>query len=185
MNRQKRRQTILREREKSGSENTMEWTHKMGRLTVWQSSKSYPWKTVAVQQLNCVQPFETSWTTACQAPLSFVIFWSLLRFMPIESVMLSNHLILGHPLLLLPSIFPQIRVFSNELALPIRWPKYWSFSIRTSSEYSGLISLMIDWFDLLTVQGTLKESCPAPQFKSVSSLVLSSLYGTSLTSVQN
>ena len=125
----------------------------------------------------------TPGTAAHQAPLSSTLSQSLLRFLSIESVMLSNHLTLCHPLLLLPSIFPQIRVFSNELALPVRWPKYWSFSMRTSNEYSGLISLRIDWFDLLSVQGTLKESCPAPQFKSVSSLVLGSLYGASLTSV--
>ena len=91
--------------------------------------------------------------------LSFTIFWSLLTFMYIELVMLSNHLILCHCLLLLPSIFPSIRVFSGESALRIRWPKYWSFSfsISPSSEYSGLISFRMDWFDLLAVQGTLKS----------------------------
>ena len=91
--------------------------------------------------------------------LSSTISWSLLRFMPTESVTLFNHLILGCPLFLLPSIFPSIRVFSNELALHIRWPKYWrfSFSISPSSEYSGLISFRIDWFDSLSVQGTLKS----------------------------
>ena len=101
----------------------------------------------------------TLWTIACQASLSFIISWSLLKFMSIESVMPSNHLILCHLLLLLPSVFPNIRVFSNELALCIRWPKYWSFSssISPSNEYSGLISLRIDWFDLLAVQGTLKS----------------------------
>ena len=95
---------------------------------------------------------------ACQASLSFIISWSLFKLMSIESVMLSNHLILCCPLLL-PSIFPSIRVFSNELALYIRWPKYWSFrfSISPSSEYSGLISFRIDWFDLLEVQRTLKN----------------------------
>ena len=95
----------------------------------------------------------------CSMPSSVVlhISWSLLKFMSIESLMLSNHLILCHPLLLLPSIFPSIRVFSNELALCIRWPKYWSFSISPSNEYSGLISFMIDWFDLLAVQGILKN----------------------------
>ena len=82
---------------------------------------------------------------------------SLLKFMSIESVMPSNHLILCRPLLLLPSIFPSIRIFSNELALPIRWPKYWSFSMSPSNEYSRLISFRIDWFDLLAVQGTLKS----------------------------
>ena len=97
----------------------------------------------------------------CSTPasLSFTIFRSLLKLMSIESVMPSNHLILCRPLLLLPSIFPRVRVFSNESVLPIRWPKYWSFSfsIRSSNEYSGLISFRIDWFDLLAVQGTLKS----------------------------
>ena len=91
--------------------------------------------------------------------LSFTISWNLLKLMSIESVMPYNHLILCHPLLLLPSIFPSIRVFSNELALPIRWPEYWnfSFSISPSNEYSGLISFRIDWFDLLAVLGTLQS----------------------------
>ena len=106
-----------------------------------------------------VRLFATPWTAARQASLSFTISCSLPRFMPTESVMPSNRLILCHPLLLLPSIFPSIRVFSNELALHIRWPKYWSFSlcIRPPSEYSVLISFRIDWFDLLAVQGTLKS----------------------------
>ena len=99
----------------------------------------------------------TPWTAACQASLSYTISWSLLRFMSIESVMLSNHLILCHPLLLLPSIFPSSWVFSNELALHIMWTKFWSFSISPSNEYSGLISFRIDWFDLLAVQGALKS----------------------------
>ena len=96
---------------------------------------------------------------AHQVSQSFTISWSLLKLMSIESVMPSNHLILCHPLLLLPSIFPSIRVFSNELALYIRWPKYWgfSFSISLSSEYSGLISFGTDWFDLFAVQETLKN----------------------------
>lgn len=92
-------------------------------------------------------------TAAHQAPLSFIISWSLLKLMSIESMMPSNHLILCRPLLLLPSIFPSIQVFSNESALCIRWPKYWSFSVSSSNEYSGLISFRIDWFDLFTVQG--------------------------------
>ena len=98
-------------------------------------------------------------TAAQQASLSFTISQSLLRFMSIESVMLSNHFILCHSLLLLPSIFPSIRVFSNELAVRIRWPKYWSFSfsINPSNEYSGFISFRMDWLDLLAVQGTLKR----------------------------
>ena len=99
----------------------------------------------------------TPLTTARQASLSFIVSQSLLKFMSIESVMPSSHLILYRPLLLLSSIFPSVRVFSNESALHIRWPKYWSFSISPSNEYSGLISLRIDWFDLLAVQGTLKS----------------------------
>ena len=101
----------------------------------------------------------TLWTAARQASLSFTISWSLLKFMSIESVMPSNYLILCHPLLLLPSIFPSIRVFSNESVLHIRWPKYWSFSFRIcpSNENSGLISFRFDWLDLLAVQGTLKS----------------------------
>ena len=101
----------------------------------------------------------TPWTAARQATLSITNSWSLLKLMSIESVMPPNHLILCHPLLLLPSIFPSIRVFSNELVLCIQWPKYWSFSfsIGTSSEYSGLISFRMDWLDLLAVQGTLKS----------------------------
>ena len=112
-----------------------------------------------VQPLNCVQLFETLWTAVHQASLSITIFQSLLKFMSIESVVPFNHLIFCHPLLLLPSIFPIIRVFSNESAVGIRWPKYWSFSfsISPSNEYSGLISFRIDWLDLLAVQGTLKS----------------------------
>ena len=100
-----------------------------------------------VQLLTCVQLFVTPWAAAGQTSLSFTISRSLLKLMSIKSVMPSNHLILCHPLLLLPSIFPSIRVFSNELALHMRWPKYWSFSFSPSSEYSGLISLRIEWFD--------------------------------------
>ena len=98
-------------------------------------------------------------SAACQASLSTTNFWSLLKLMSIESVMLSNHLILCCPLLLLPSVFPNIRVFSSESVLRIRWPKYWSFSfsISPSNEYSGLISFRMDWLDLLAVQGTLKS----------------------------
>ena len=112
-----------------------------------------------VQLLSRVQLFVTTWTAARQASLSFTNSWSLLRVMSIELVMLSNHLILCHPLLLLPSIFPSTRVFSNESVLHIRWPKYWnfSFSISPSKEYSGLISFRTDWLVLLAVQGTLKS----------------------------
>ena len=103
--------------------------------------------------------FVTPWTAARQASLSFTNSWNLFKLMSIESVIPCNHLILCCPLLLLPSIFPSIRVFTNESALCIRWPKYWSFSlsISPSPEYSGLISFRIDWLDLLAVQGTLKS----------------------------
>ena len=114
---------------------------------------------VVVQSLSCDQLFVTPWAAACQASLFFTISRSLLKLMSIELVMPSNHLIFCHPLLFLSSVFPSIRVFSNELALRIRWPKYWSFSfsISPSNEYSGLISFKIDRFDLLAVQGTLKS----------------------------
>jgi len=112
-----------------------------------------------VQSLNCVQPFATPWTAARQASLSITNSQSLLKLMSIESVMPSNHLILCHPLLLLPSIFPIIRVFPKESVLHIKWPEYWSFSfsISPSNEYSGLIPFRIYWFDLLAGQGTLKS----------------------------
>ena len=112
---------------------------------------------IVVQSLSCVQLFVTPWTAAYQASLPFTTSQSLHKLMSIESVMLSNHLILCHPLPLLPSVFPCIRVFSNESGLCIRWPKYWSFSfsISPSNECSELISFRIDWFDLLAVQGTL------------------------------
>ena len=114
---------------------------------------------VVIQLLSCVWLFATPWTASCQASLSFTVSWSLFRFMSIESVMLSKHLILCCTLLHLLSIYPSIRVFFNDFALHIRWQKYWSFSfsIRSSNEYSGLISFRIDWFDLLAVQGTLKS----------------------------
>ena len=101
----------------------------------------------------------TPWTIACQASLSFTVSWSSLKFMPIELVMLANHLILFCLLLLLPLIFPSIRVFSNKSTFHIKWPEYWSFSFSNSpsSDYSELISFRIDWFDLLAVQGTLKS----------------------------
>ena len=114
------------------------------------------YKFSSVQLLSCVQLFATPWTAACQASLSITNSWSLFKLMSIESVMPSNHLILCCPLLLLPSLIPSIRVFSNESALPIRWPKF-SFIISPSSEYSGLISFRMDWLDLLAVQGTLKS----------------------------
>ena len=122
----------------------------------------------------------------CKASMSFINSRSLLKPMSIELVMSSNHLILRCPLLLLPSIFPSIRVFSNESALHVRWPKYWSFgfSISPSNEHPGLISFRMDWLDLLAVQGTLKSS-PTPQFKSINSLVHSFLYSPTLTSIHD
>ena len=111
----------------------------------------------SVQLLRHVQFFVTPWTAAHKASLSITNSRTLLKLMSIASVMPSRHLILCHPLLLLPSIFLSIRVFSSELALCIRWPKYWSFSISPSSEYSGFISSRINWFDFLAVQGTLKS----------------------------
>ena len=112
----------------------------------------------SVQLLSCVLFFVTPWTAASLASQSITNSWSLLKLMSIELVMPSNHLILCHPLLLLPSIFPSIRVFSSESVLHIRWPEYWnfSFSISFSNEYSGLIYFRMDWFDLFAVQGTLK-----------------------------
>ena len=134
---------------------------------------------VAVQSLSRVRLFATRWTAARQASLSITNSWNLLKLMSIESVMPSNHITLCSPLLLLPSIFPSIKVFSNELAFCIRWPKYWKFSISPSSEYSGLISFRMDWLELLAVQGTLKSS-PASQLKSISSSALSLLYSPTL-----
>ena len=112
-----------------------------------------------VKSLSRVRLFLTPWTTACQASLSFIISLCLLKLMSTESVMPSNHLILCHPLLLPPSVFPSIRIFSSELAFSIRWPEYWrfSFNISPSNECSGLISFRIDWLDLLAVHGTLKS----------------------------
>ena len=114
---------------------------------------------ISVQSLSHVQLFVTPWIAARQASLSITSSWRLLKPMSIESVMPSSHLILCHPLLLLPPIPPSIRVFSNESALRIRWPKYWSFSfsISPSDEHPGLISFRMDWLDLLSVQGTLKS----------------------------
>ena len=113
----------------------------------------------SVQSLSCVRLFATPWITAHQASLSITISWSSLRLTSTESMMLSSHLILGRPLLLLPPIPPSIRVFSNESTLPMKWPKYWSFSfsIIPSKETPGLISFRMDWLDLLAVQGTLKS----------------------------
>ena len=128
----------------------------------------------------------TPWTAAHQVSLSITSSQSLLKLMSTKSVIPSNYLIHCCPLLLLSSIFPSIRVFSNELVLPIRWSTNGSFSfiISPSNEYSGLISFRIDWFDLHAVEGTLKSS-PTPQFKSISSSALSLLYGPTLTSIHD
>ena len=140
----------------------------------------------SVQSLHRIRLFAIPWTAACQAFLSITNSWSLPKVISIESVMLSNHLILCHPLLPLPSIFPSIRVFSNESALCIRWTKYWSFSfnISPSNEHSGLISFRMDWLDLLAVQGT-QDSSPTPQFKSINSAVLSFLHSPTLISIHD
>ena len=129
----------------------------------------------------------TSWTVANQASLSFTISQSLFKLMSIESMMPSNHLILCYPLLLLPSIFPSTRVFSNDSTLPIRWPKYWSFSlsISPSNEYSGLIFFRVDWFDLLAVQGTLKSLLQHHSLKASILRLLAFFYFPVLTSVHD
>ena len=135
-----------------------------------------------VQSLSCVRLFATTWTAARQASPSITSSWSLLKLMSIVTVMPSNHIILCHPLLLLPSIFPSIRVFSNKSVICTRWPKYWSFSfsISPSKECTGLISFRIDWFDLCSPKDS-QESSLTPQFKSINSLVLSFLYSQILT----
>ena len=140
----------------------------------------------SVQSLSRVRLFVTPWTAACQASLSITNSWSIPKLMSIESVMPSNHLILCHPLLLLPSIFPGIRIFSNESALCIRWPKDWSFSfnISNSNEHPGLISLRTDWLDLLAVQGTLKSLLQLHTSKA-SILQHSFLHSPTLTSIHD
>ena len=139
---------------------------------------------MSVQSLCRVRLFATPWAAAHKASLSITNSQSLLKLMAIESVMPSNHLILCHPLLLLPSIFPNIRVFSSESVLRIRWPKYWSFSfsISPSSEYSGLISFEIDWLDLPAVQGTFKSLL---QHHSSKASAFSFVYSPTLTSIHD
>ena len=139
-----------------------------------------------VPLLGCVRLFVIPWTTANQAFLSFTISQSLLKLMAIESMMPSNQPILCHPLHLLPSIFPSIRVFSNESVLHIKWSKFWnfSFSISPSNEYSGLISFKIDWVDLLAVQGTLENLLQHHSLKA-SVLQLTLLHGPALTSIHD
>ena len=138
----------------------------------------------SVQSLSRVLLFVTPWIAARQASLSITNSWSSLRVASIESVMPSSHLILCRPLLLLPSVPPSIKVFSNESTLRMRWPKYWSFSfsIIPSKEIPGLISFIMDWLDLLAVHGT-QESSPTPQFKSINSLALSFLHSPILTPI--
>ena len=137
--------------------------------------------------LSCVQLFAIPWTAAHQASLSFSITWSLLELMSIEPMMPPNHLILCRPLLLLPSIFPSIRVFCSQSVLRIRWPKYrsFSFSISPSPESSWLISFRIDWFDLLVVQGTLKSLLQHHSSKASILSVLSFLYSSTLPSIHD
>ena len=137
----------------------------------------------SVHSLSRVQHFVTPWTAACQASLSIISSQSLLKFMSIKSVMPSNHLILWHYLLLLPSMFPSISIFSSESVLHIRWPEYWSFSfsISPSNEYSGLISLRLDWLDFFVIQGTFKSLLQHHSF----SLVLGFPYSPTLTSIHD
>ena len=141
----------------------------------------------SVQSLSCVWLFATPWIAACQASLSITNSRSSLRLTSIESVMPSSHLILCHPLLLLPPIPPSIRVFSNESTLRMRWPVYWSFSfsIIPSKEIPGLISFRMDWLDLLAVQETLKSLLQYSQLKSIDSSLLSFLYSPTLTSIHD
>ena len=134
-----------------------------------------PWRSLSHVWLSA-----TRWTAACQPPLSSTISWNLLKLIPVESVMPSNHLILCHPLLLFPLIFPRIRVFSNESTLYIRWPKFWSFPNSLSSEYSGLTSFEMAWFDLLAIQETLKRL-----FQHHNSSALSLLYGPTLLPIHD
>ena len=165
----------------------MRWLWCLPRVGVvywgWGASEKAWWFS-SVQSLSHVLLFATPWTATCQASLSITNSQSLLKLLSIESVIPSSYLILCHPLLL-PSVFPSIRVFSSEPVLCIRWPKYWNFSftISPSNEYSGLISFRMDWLDLLARDS--QESSPTPQFKSINSSVLSFLYGPILTSIHD
>ena len=133
--------------------------HTLSLQAMGSEGKWPEWFFSSVQSISCVRLFATPWTAARQTSLSIINYQSLFKLMSIKLVMTSNHLILYCPLLLQPSIFPSIRVFSNELVLHSRWPKYWSFSfsISPSNEYSGLISCRMDWLDILAVQGTLRS----------------------------
>ena len=141
----------------------------------------------SVQLLSFVRLFATPWIAPRQASLSITNFWSLLKHMSIKSVMPSNHLILRRPFLLLSSICPSIRVFSNESVLHIKWPKYWSFSfnISPSNEYSGLISFRMNSFGSPCSPRDPQESSPTPQFKSTNSFALSFLYSPTLTCIHD
>ena len=159
-------------------------SHDNSIFSFWKTSILLSIVSQSVQSLCHVRLFVTLWTAACQASLSIKKSQSLLKLMSIESVMPSNHLIVCCPLLL-PSIFPSIRVFSSGLFLCIRWPKYWSFSFSISpcNEYSGLISFRIDWSPCSARDS--QESSPTPQFKSINSSELSFLYSPTLTSIHN
>ena len=157
------------------------WTLLIKVIFQWHKTKFS-----SVQSLSCVLNFVIPWTTAHQASLSITNSWSPPKPMSIESVILSNHLILCCPLLLLPSIFPRIRVFSDESAPLIRWPKYWSFSINISpsNEYLGLITLGMTSWSLCSPRDS-QESSPTPQFKSINFSVLSLFYSPSLTFIHD
>ena len=156
-------------------------------LHLLSASLHYKVQFSSIHSLSHVWLFATPWTSACQASLSITSSQSLCKLMSIESVMPSNHLILCHPLLLLPSIFPSIRVFTNESALHIRWPKYWSFSfnISPSNEHSGLISFRMDLVGSPCSPRDSQESSPTPQFKSINSSALSFLHSPTLTSIHD
>ena len=155
---------------------------KKKKRAAWQVLPYLQFQFSSVQSLSRVWLFAIPWTAARQASLSIINSWSLLKLMSIESVKTFNHLILCHPLLLLPSTFPSIRVFSNESALHITWPNYWSFSssISPSNEHPGLISFRMDWLDLLAVQGTLKRVFSNTTVQSTNSSVLSFPYSPTL-----
>ena len=163
------------------------WPLPTGNLFVWSLDLwSCVWLFRSDQSPSCVWLSATPWITAHQASPSITNSRSSLRLLSIESVMPSSHLILCHPLLLLPPIPPSIRVFSNESVLPMRWPKYWSFSfsIIPSKEIPGLISFRIDWLDLLATRLS-RESSPTPQFKRINSSALSFLHSPTLTSIHD
>ena len=160
------------------------WNWKCGYSINKSYSKPVIRNLSSVQLLSRVWLFATPWTAAHQASMSITKYGSLLKVMSIGSMRPSNHLILCRPLLFPPSVFPSIRVFSNESVLRIRWPKYWSFSICPSNEYSGLISFKMDWLALPVVQGTLKSLLQHHR-KSINSLALSVLYSPTLTSMHD